>query len=155
MALSVRRLGPGDEPILDFLAANDADFDLEGRGEPLRPLDADAARRYLENPAVLHWIVTDGDTLAGFLYCLHVPLRAGDGSELLLYEIASRQGYRRRGIGRALVAAMDAWMQANDVPEVWVLADNRVAVDFYRACGFATDDAQPVYMTRRRAENDR
>ncbi|MBA3947788.1 MAG: GNAT family N-acetyltransferase [Herpetosiphonaceae bacterium] len=154
MALSVRRLGPGDESILHFLAANDADFDLEGRGEPLRPLDADTARRYLENPAVLHWIATEGDTVAGFLYCLHLPLRADDGHELLLYEIGVHIGWRRHGVGRALAAAMDAWMQANAVPEVWVLADNPVAVEFYRACGFAMEDAQPVYMTRRRAEND-
>ncbi len=39
-------------------------------------------------------------------------------------------------------------MKTNDVSEVWVLADNAIAVEFYRGCGFATEDDQPVYMTR-------
>ena len=148
MALAVRRLGPGDEPVLTMLATEDADFELEGRGAPLEPLDPEAARRYLANPAVLHWVAADDDVVVGDLYCIHLPLRSGAGSELLLYEIGVRTAWRKRGVGRALLAEMEAWMREHGVTEVWVLADNPGAVAFYRACGFATDTSMAVYMTR-------
>ncbi len=39
-------------------------------------------------------------------------------------------------------------MQNNDVGVVWVCADNAVAVEFYRGCGFHLQERQPVYLTR-------
>jgi ribosomal protein S18 acetylase RimI-like enzyme len=148
MSVSIRRLGPGDEPMLELLAMEDADFDLDERGAPLRPLDPVGARTYLANPAVLHWVAEEGNRVTGHLYCVLLPLRTGSGQELLLYEIGVRSSWRRRGTGRALLTHMEDWMRANGVDEVWVLADNQIAVDFYRGCGFAAEEAQPVYMTR-------
>src|SRR5262252_5004825 len=146
----VRRLGPGDEAVLTRLAVEDADFDLDGRGGDRAALDAGAARRYLADPAVLFWIATNDDVV-GFLSCVVVPLRSGDGRELLLYEIGVRQSRRRSGIGRALLNHMEEWMRTNHVPEVWVCADNPIAVGFYRGCGFKAPVDQPVYMTHRPA----
>ena len=148
MSLSIKRLGPGDESTLELLARENADFDLEGRGEPLQPLKPVMAKRYLASPVVLHWVAVEGETVAGFVYCIHLPLRSGEGQELLLYEIGVRQSYRRTGVGRALLTHMEAWMGANSVGVVWVCADNQVAVEFYRGCGFAVESEQPVYMTR-------
>jgi len=54
--------------------------------------------------------------------------------------IGVRAEQRRRGVGRALVSAMDAWMAAHDVREVWVLADNPDAVAFDRASGLRVAD---------------
>jgi ribosomal protein S18 acetylase RimI-like enzyme len=147
MNVAIRRLGPGDEAILDLLATEDADFDLEGRGAALEPLKPAMARRYLANPAVLHWVALDGEAVTGFLYCAVIPLRSGEGQELLLYEIGVRTAFRRRGIGSALLAQMEAWMRGNGVAVVWVGADNQGAVEFYREVGFSTEE-QPVYMTR-------
>jgi GNAT superfamily N-acetyltransferase len=148
MAVSIKRLGPGDEAALELLAREDADFDLDGRGEPLEPLKPVMAQRYLANPAVLHWVAVEGEVITGFLYCLHLPLRSGDGHELLLYEIGVRKNWRRHGTGRALLNHMENWMQSNGVRVVWVGADNQGAVDFYRACGFGAEPEQAVYMTR-------
>lgn len=168
MTLVVKRLGPGDESHLTFLAINDAEFDIAGRNvplqapdpdagqlsmaeqdAPLQPLAPDAARRHLEHPAVLHWVAIEDDALIGHLYCILLPLWTGAERELLLYEVGVHQTWQRRGIGRLLLAAMEQWMRENDVAEVWVLADNPGAVAFYRACGFAADAAQPLYLTRR------
>jgi ribosomal protein S18 acetylase RimI-like enzyme len=149
MTRSVRRLGPGDEPILSQLATDDAAFDLAERGASRRPLDPEAARRYLANPAVVYWVAFEDTVPVGSLVCLLLPLDAGDGSEVLLYDIGVHHQWRRRGIGRALLTEMERWMQTHGVAEVWVLADNPAAVAFYRACGFAPEDVQPVYMTRR------
>ena len=46
------------------------------------------------------------------------------------------------------MAHMERWMREHGVNEVWVLADNPGAVEFYRACGLGVEDEQPVYMTR-------
>lgn len=148
MKMPIRRLGPGDEAMLEILAKEDADFDLDGRGVPLRPPDPAATRDYLSNPAVLLWVAMEGERVIGFLYCLVVPLRSGAGRELLLYEIGVRSAWRRRGVGRALLTRMEDWMRENGVGEVWVCADNQVAVEFYRGCGFAAPDEQPIYLTR-------
>jgi ribosomal protein S18 acetylase RimI-like enzyme len=148
MSVSIRRLGPGDESILARLALEDRDFDLDGRGEPLQPLEPGLARNYLANPAVLHWIASQDGELVGFLYCMLLPLRSGAGRELLLYEIGVRSAWRRRGTGRALLDHMEDWMRTNAIGEVWVCADNPVAVDFYRGCGFDAEGDQPIYMTR-------
>jgi len=148
MSVTIKRLGPGDEAILDLLARDDADFDLEGRSAELPPLKPSMAHRYLANPSVVHWIAFQDRVVTGFLYCAHLLLRTDPGQELLLYEIGVRKAYRRKGVGRALLDHMARWMQSNDISEVWVCADNRVAVDFYRGCGFTSEEPQPVYMTR-------
>jgi ribosomal protein S18 acetylase RimI-like enzyme len=148
MTVSIKRLGPGDEATLELLAREDADFDLEGRGGPLSPLKPAFAQRYLANPGVLHWVALEDGVVTGFLYCSLVMLRSGSGQELLLYEIGVRTAWRRKGVGRALLGHMESWMQSNDVREVWVCADNQIAVAFYRGCGFASETPQPLYMTR-------
>ena len=148
MTVTIKRLGPGDEAILDILARDDADFDLDGRSEAQPPLKPSMAQRYLASPSVLHWIAFQDGVVTGFLYCAHLLLRTDPGQELLLYEIGVRKAHRRKGVGRALLDHMARWMQSNGMSVVWVLADNRVAVDFYRGCGFAGEEPQPVYMTR-------
>jgi ribosomal protein S18 acetylase RimI-like enzyme len=148
MSVAIKRLGPGDEATLELLNRDDADFDLEGQSDALPPLKPGMAQRYLANPGVLHWVAVQDGVVTGFLYCVHVLLRSHPGQELLLYEIGVRRAHRRQGVGRALLDHMAHWMQKSDVPEVWVCADNRVAVDFYRGCGFASDEPQPVYLTR-------
>jgi GNAT superfamily N-acetyltransferase len=148
MSLQIKRLGPGDEATLELLAREDADFDLDGRGTPLAPLKPGMARAYLASPSVLHWVALEDSVVTGFLYCTHLLLRADAGQELLLYEIGVRSAWRRKGVGRALLTHMESWMKTNEVSLVWVCADNEVAVDFYRGCGFGSEEPQPVYMTR-------
>jgi GNAT superfamily N-acetyltransferase len=93
--------------------------------------------------------VAESDGIAlGHLYCIRLPLRSGRGQELLLYEIGVRSSRRRQGIGRALITEMTTWMRSNNVADVWVLGDNREAVEFYKACGFDTDPSGPVFLLR-------
>lgn len=152
MATEIRRLGPADEAILTMLAVDDAAFDLDGRGSTAPPLTPDASRAYLADPAVLFWAAEDGGAVVGFLSCVVVPLRHGHGRELLLYEIGVHHAWRRKGVGATLLEAMDRWMVDHHVRDVWVLADNPGAVDFYRACGFTAAEDQPVYLTCALAE---
>lgn len=142
MTLRTRRLRPGDGTTLRAIARDAADFELPGVGEPeAEPSDADADR-YLAHTHVLHWVAESGDEVVGELLAHHLPLpEPGDG-EVLLYAIGVRTAWRRRGVGRALVAVMTAWMAEHGVRTAWVLADNPGAERFYAACGFTRGGEQ-------------
>ena len=147
MPIRVRRLGPGDEAVLEQLAADEPDFDVAGRSEPAEPVSRADAATYLADPAVLHWVAEDGDLVVGDLLC-YVERRSTERSrDLLLYEIGVRERYRRQGIGTRLLEAMRKWMEEESVEEVWVLADNPEAEKFYASFGFVRDEEQPVQMT--------
>ncbi|MGZ6125959.1 MAG: N-acetyltransferase family protein [Myxococcales bacterium] len=149
MPLSVRRVGPGDESVLELLAREDADYEAQGwSAAPRRPLDGASARTYLSDPGVLHWIAEDGGAVLGAISACLLRKRAGDPAEVLLYEIGVRAAHRRRGVGRALVETLYGWMRAHDVHEVWVLAGNESALEFYRACGFSGGSGPAVYLQR-------
>lgn len=136
MTIAIRRLGPGDEAILERLAREAPDFDLADRSTPDDPLSPADAAAYLASELVLHWIAEEQGRVAGELLCHVLPMPHGAGRELLLYSIGVREGDRRRGVGRALVDAMTRWASGAGVREVWVLADNPGAEAFYEACGF-------------------
>jgi ribosomal protein S18 acetylase RimI-like enzyme len=146
MAISIKRLGAGDEAILEFLALHDAEFDLGDCGAPQTPLEPEKAKRFLEHSDVLLWVAFDEDKTVGFLQCNVVFLRSSNGQELVLYEIGVHRGWRRQGIGRVLLNQMETWMRENKVDTVWVLADNQEAAEFYRSSGFEAEHPQPVYM---------
>lgn len=165
--IAIRRLDVNDVSVLAMLAAEDGDFDIEGRGEPIEAPDPVRAREYLSNPTVLFWISTDNnartaeatdaatarpaEVITGFLQCLVLPIRTGRGREILVYEIGVRKPYRRQGVGRALMLHMESWMHDNAVDEMWVAADNPGAEMFYNACGYERTKPgyfQPVYMSR-------
>jgi len=142
----VRRLGPGDEPVLALLGREDADFDLEGRGGPLNVPSPAASRAFLADPNVLFWIAERGATIVGLLYCNQVRTRDHERPELLLYEIGVRTAFRRQQVGRILLDAMHDWMRAQAVETCWVLGDNPGAVAFYQACGFGLEVPAPTYL---------
>ena len=151
MSIHIRRLTEDDVPVLTLLAAQDGDFDIEGRSESIEAPDPIRARAYLANPNVLFWISLDGEIITGFLQCLVLPIRTGRGYEVLVYEIGVRQAFRRVGVGRALMTHMESWMRDNDLEEMWVAADNPGAERFYKAIGYARREPeyfQPVYMSR-------
>jgi GNAT superfamily N-acetyltransferase len=145
--VEIRRLGPGDEPILRMLAVEDADFDLAGRSAARQPLSDEDAAAYLGDSGVLHWVAAEDGSITGFLRAYVERRRAGAARQLHLYEMGVREGSRRRGVGTALVNAMLEWMADEGVGIAWVLADNPGAEAFYAACGFTRDAEQPVQMT--------
>lgn len=146
MTVSIRRLGPGDEAVLEAIAREAADFDLTGRSGPDEPLDPASAAAYLADPGVLHWVAEEGGVVLGEVLCHLLRLPHGTGQELLLYSIGVRTSARRRGIGRALLAEVRRHAAASRVAEVWLLADNAGAEAFYRACGLrpGREDEQGV-----------
>lgn len=151
VSIYIRRLTEDDVPVLILLAAQDGDFDIQGRIESIEAPDPVRARAYLANPTVLFWISLDAEIITGFLQCLVLPIRTGRGHEVLVYEIGVRQAFRRNGVGRALMTHMESWMRDNDLEEMWLAADNPGAERFYKTLGYARREPeyfQPVYMSR-------
>jgi ribosomal protein S18 acetylase RimI-like enzyme len=156
MNVSIRRLAAGDEAIVTLLAEQEADFDLDERGEPLELLTPEAAREFLNDPNVLHWVAEDDSKLdsagqklvVGHMLCHRLRMRAGAPAELVLYEIGVRSQLRRQGIGRLLIDRALTFMKEHEMKAIWVLADNDNAVSFYRSCGFSDDQGTAVYMLR-------
>lgn len=145
-AVIIRRLGPGDEPVLTLLAQDDADFDLEGGPGRRTPLAEASARSFLADPHVLHWAAWAGKDVVGSLVCHVLPMRKEPARELLLYEIGVRSAWRRRGVGRLLISTMTDWMRAEGIVTAWVLADNPDAELFYEACGFGPGAGPATYL---------
>ncbi|MGC4094858.1 MAG: GNAT family N-acetyltransferase [Polyangiaceae bacterium] len=145
--MQVRRLGLGDTALLRETARDDRDFDISERGEAREELSEAAAEAYLADPTVLHWVAEHHGRVEGFLHCQIIRKHAGNPLELLLYEVGVRQSARRRGVGRALLQEMQRYMREQAVSEVWVLADNLEAIQFYEACGFTRPEGMAVYLT--------
>jgi GNAT superfamily N-acetyltransferase len=147
MAISVRRLQRGDEATVGHLVRDDAEFDIDGRGGDDEPLSAAEARTFLEDPAVLFWVAEADGVITGFLFCHVLRMRHRPARELLLFETGTRKDWRRKGVGRALMNAAFEWMKTNGITEIWVLADNDGAAEFYRANGFSAPEGMALYMT--------
>jgi GNAT superfamily N-acetyltransferase len=145
-AVVVRRLGPGDESVLALLALEDADFDLDDARGSRVPLTDEGARAHLSDPHVLHWAAWAGSDVVGFIFCLQLPMRKEPAREVLLYEIGVRAAWRRRGVGRRLIAAMTDWMRRERIDTAWVLAGHAGAERFYEACGFAPGSEPAAYL---------
>jgi len=137
----VRRLLPGDEDAVMRLTAIDHRFEHDPAiSSTSAPLDFEAARDFLADPAVLYWIAEHDEQPIGMLHCyvLRLP-HAGGPREVLLYDLGTDIDWRRRGIARSLVETMEDHMAADGIQEVWLGAVG-TAVDFYRACDFASSD---------------
>ena len=84
--MTVRRLAPGDERVVEQLAEQ----------APPRPaLLADDRVRFVA--------AFDGDEPVGFAFGYELPRRHGPESVFFVYELGVEEPYRRRGIGRRLM----------------------------------------------------
>jgi len=88
-------------------------------------------------------LIERGDaTLSGSVMVGH------DGHRGWVYYLAVAPDARRAGLGRALMAAAEAWLRARGVPKIQLMVrtGNEEVHAFYRALGF---DDQPVAVLGR------
>ena len=106
-------------------------------GVVLRSADSRAATaRYLERNPGLSFVCWDADTLVGCVFAGH------DGRRGYLQHLAVHPGYRRRGIGSALVARCVAALESVGIEKIHldVLAGNASAAAFWSARGWTRRD---------------
>ncbi|MEV6307459.1 GNAT family N-acetyltransferase [Streptomyces sp. NPDC051840] len=98
------------------------------------------AARFLAAGAHLMLIAYVDGAPAGFVSGIEM-LHPDKGAEMCLYELSVDEGFRRRGIGRALTLALVAEARRRGCYGLWVGVDrdNDAALATYRSAG-ASDD---------------
>jgi ribosomal-protein-alanine N-acetyltransferase len=148
--VAVRRLGPGDEWVLDRLAlegprydeADDAAQKAAENDVPLSPADA-AAFLADDHTHLFAAFCADHEPAdhepVGFVVVNELLHRHTFTHMLLVYEIGVRDDHRRRGVGRALLDAVRELATQRGIPEGFVLTNesNAPAMAFYAATGGA------------------
>lgn len=71
-----------------------------------------------------------------------------DGHRGWVYYLAVAAELRGRGLGKAMMAASEAWLMARGVPKLHLLVrrENTTVLDFYASLGFEASDS--VMLTR-------
>jgi ribosomal protein S18 acetylase RimI-like enzyme len=130
--VTIRRLGQGDDAAV---VAAEALFD--------GPAQAEATQRFLAEPGHHLLVAYAGAEPVGFVSGVEVT-HPDKGTEMFLYELAVDEGWRRQGIGRALVDALAALGRQQGCYGMWVItdADNDAALATYTRAGAAREDGQ-------------
>ena len=126
VSIDIRRLGPGQAQAVAAAGRLFDDVPLE-----------DATRAFLADPA-RHLLVAyaAGERPVGFASGIELT-HPDKGTEMLLYELGVDEPLRRRGIGRRLVAALEALACERGCYGMYVLVDddNKAAVATYASAG--------------------
>lgn len=127
--MQIIRLGPSDDDLVHKAAHL---FD-----EPPRE---DATRRFLGDPAHHLFIAYEHETPVGFVSGVEVT-HPDKGTEMFLYELGVDEAFRRRGIGRALTAALAELARERGCVGMFVLTEvgNEAALATYRSSGAGRD----------------
>ena len=126
MSYEIRVLAPGDASVLDRVA--DQVFD--------EAVNAAWARELLADPRHHLVVAIDGDTVVGFASAVHY-VHPDKAPQLWINEVGVAPAHHRRGMGRALLAALLEGGRSLGCSEAWVLTeeDNEPARGLYRALG--------------------
>jgi aminoglycoside 3-N-acetyltransferase I len=131
--IRARRLIAGDRELARRLFVLMAET-FEEECQPPSELYVDALLGRADFWAIAAFV---GDEIIGGLTAHTLPLTRAAASEVFIYDVAVRDGYRRKGVGRQLMTALRDGVAALGIEEVFVAADNEDthALGFYRALG--------------------
>lgn len=136
--LEVRRLGPGDEA---EVAAAGALFD--------RPPAEAWTRAFLEEPTHHLLLASRASGPVGFVTGVEM-VHPDKGREMFVYELSVAPAWRRRGIAKALLRALEAIARERDCYDMWVLTDiaNTAAKASYASTGAERVSAHIMFEWR-------
>jgi GNAT superfamily N-acetyltransferase len=111
-----------------------------------RPVDESALREFLDDGRRYLLLAVEDGRAVGSLYgyALRQPYRVEP--QFLLYALDVREGFRRRGTGRALVERFGVEARDAGAYEMWVLtsASNLAAMRLYERCGMRRENPDDV-----------
>jgi GNAT superfamily N-acetyltransferase len=136
-AAIIREAQPGDlealVELLGLLFALESDFavDAARQRRGLAKLMAKSRNRLI-------LVAERAGAVVGMATAQALVSTAEGGPALLLEDVVVRPEARGQGVGRALLARLEAWGQGLGATRMQLLADtgNAPAFEFYRACGF-------------------
>jgi aminoglycoside 3-N-acetyltransferase I len=75
--------------------------------------------------------------VVGGITAYELPMVHADSSELILYDMAVRSDFQRRGIGKQLIQGLKEYCNKNGIKEFFVMAheEDTHAVEFYHSTG--------------------
>ena len=140
MTITVRVLGSDEAHVLDNVAANVFDNDVDPRW--CAEFFADARHHLV--------VALDGDIVVGMASGVHY-VHPDKPPELWINEVGVAPTHEGRGIGRRLVAALVAHGEGLGCVGAWVLTSptNEAAQRMYRAAGGVSDDELSVMFVYR------
>jgi aminoglycoside 3-N-acetyltransferase I len=129
----VLRLTAGDREIARATFAMMADVFDEEHG----PLSDRYLDRLLTRQDFWAFAAIIDDEIVGGLTAHTLPMTRVEASEVLIYDVGVRSDWRRKGVGRRLLAAVQDAAAAEGMDELWVPADDEDehALRFYAAVG--------------------
>lgn len=130
MSIEIRKLGPGDEALLEKVAPNVFD-------EAVRP---DLTKRFLAMPGYRIFVALDGDLVVGMATGF-THFHPDKPEEFFVNEIGVYDAYLRRGIGTRLLQAILGEARAMGCTDAWVGTErsNGPALALYRKLMTAGD----------------
>ena len=130
-------LGPGDE---DKVKQASGLFDGPARDKP--------TTRFLNDPNHHLLVAYEDGRPVGFVSGVELT-HPDKGTEMFLYELAVDEAFRRRGIGRALAAALAGLARQRGCYGMFVLTDddNQAAQATYRSAGAAREADRVVMLS--------
>jgi GNAT superfamily N-acetyltransferase len=151
----IRQVEPKDKAAIAQLWRALAEYHVQIDAQQPKPVPG-AARRYAsrlieqrDDPYTRTFVAQVDGRVVGYILGAVVDLYADlfeQGDSGFIADIFVDPGYRRHGIGRRLVEAINAWFQVQGVSytELQVAAANRAGIVFWESVG-----GQPVMMRMR------
>jgi ribosomal protein S18 acetylase RimI-like enzyme len=138
MPIVIRKLGVGDEAVLDKVAPGVFD-------EPVRP---DLTKRFLATPSYRIFVALDGDLVVGMATGF-THFHPDKDEEFFVNELGVDDGYRRQGIGERLLEAILAEARAMGCADAWLGTEhvNGPALALYRKImrGGDTEESMSIF----------
>ena len=141
MKYQIKRLGSADLDTIKKLLQMYADaFGYRADDLP----DNAYLQELLDEPDIYMLAAMGGDKVVGGVTAYALALTSKEEKELYLYDIAVAEGYRRQGIGSAVVDELRALATKDGVARIFVDAESVdvEAVSFYESIGADSTDVQ-------------
>ena len=107
--------------------------------EEMQPVAASDShlQRLLSSRAFIALAAFFENEVVGGLTAYELPMYQHDSSEILLYDLAVRPDFQRRGIGQGLIRHLKEYCSRQGIQEFFVLVheEDEHAIEFYRATG--------------------
>lgn len=135
--ITIRRLRPGDDRVLSYLATHNATFGTVDEREALHPLSEAETIAFLADDRTAAFVAFAGEEPIGFVYTNELYRRHTALRHMCIYEIGVSERFRNQGVGQALLDAVGDHARTQGITQGFVItnASNPAAAHLYESAG--------------------